>query len=253
MRRAVLFLILSFAIYAAGQSRGGVAGGTAVGSTGAGTGATAPNVSPGMNGEPAAGPAAVAPTTNLGPSTTQPLGTGQTTSGSLGVAAVGTTTTTGGFITNGAIGSGYVPLLQTPEASFPSGVSSNLPNNPAGISNMPSAMQYANVPSNEGVFNTGAADFGLSTGSMDSLGEVARQYRAQHGTQQAGRVFTNADIARLNQNNSQVSLGSNLGPQSSAQPNQPASPATPTTPAVNSNPAQPGQNQNLPGNEAQPR
>ncbi len=246
MSRAVLLLILSFSIYAAAQSR-------SVSTTGSGaTGATtAPNVSPGMQGQPASGPAAVAPTTDLGSSTTQPLGTGQFTNGSTGV-----NSTTGGFITNGAVGpAGFVPLLQTPSASFPSPLSSNLPNNPAGISNTPSALQYENAPSNEGVFNTGAADFGLSIGGADtrSLGEVARDYRARRGSQQAARVYTNADIARLNQNNGQVSLGSNLGPQGSAQPGSRQGPLSPTTPAVNSNPAQPGQSQDLPGSEAQPR
>jgi hypothetical protein len=117
-------------------------------------------------------------------------------------------------------------------------------------------MQYANTPSNEGMFNTGAADFGMGTGRADtrSLGEVARDFRAQHTNQQAARVFTNADIDRLNQNNSQTSLSSNLGPQSNVQPNmnQPGA-QSPTTPAVNNNPAQPGQNQNLPGREAQPK
>lgn len=206
-----------------------------------------------MAGQPAAGPAAVAPTTNLGASTTQPLGTGQTTSGSVGISNT-STTNTGGFITNSPAGGGYVPLLQTPEASFPSGLTSNLPNNPAGITNMPSALQYANTPSTEGVFNTGAADFGLSTASADtrSLGEIARDYRAQRGSQQAARVFTNADIDRLNQNNGQA-LSSNLGPQSNAQPDPNQGLRSPTTPAVNNNQAQPGQNQNLPGSEAQPQ
>ncbi len=244
MRRAVLLLILSFSVCAVAQK----------GTTGSGaTGATsAPNVSPGMQGQPASGPASVAPTTNLGPSTTQPLGTGQFTNGSTGTSA---TTTTGGFVTNGAVGAGYVPLLQTPSASFPSALSSNMPNNPAGISNSPSALQYANTPSNEGIFNTGAADFGMSIGQTDgrSLGEVARDYRARHGSQQAARVFTNADIDRLNQGNAQTSLGSNLGPQGNAQPGIQQAPPSPTTPAVNPNPAQPGQNQNLPGSEAQPR
>lgn len=208
-----------------------------------------------MAGQPSTGPAATAPTTNLGPSATQPLGTGQFTSGSTG--NVSTTTTGGGVITTGGA-AGYVPLLQTPEAAFTSGITSNLPNNPAGISNNPSALQYANTPSNvntEGVFNTGAADFGMSTATADgrSLGEIARDYRAQRGSQQAARVYTNADIQRLNQN-SGAPLGSNLGPQGSATANtQPAAPSSPTTPAVNNNPAQPGQNQNLPGGEAQPK
>ncbi len=248
MRRAVLLLVLSFSICAAAQKG-------SVGTTGSGaTGVTsAPNVSPGMQGQPASGPAAEAPTTNLGPSSMQPLGTGELTNGSAGTS---TTTSTGGFITNSGFGpTGFVPLLQTPSAGFPSPLSNNLPNNPAGISNNPSALQSANLPSNEGVFNTGAADFGMSVGQMDgrSLGEVARDYRARRGSQQAARVFTNADIERLNHNNGQVSLGSNLGPQGSAQPGTQQAPPSPTTPAVNANPAQPGQNQNLPGSEAQPR
>lgn len=247
MRRAVLLLILSFSIYATAQKG-------SVSTTGSGaTGATAPNVSPGMQGQPASGPAAEAPTTNLGPSTTQPLGTGQFTNGSTGTS----TTTSGGFVTNGAVGpAGYVPLLQTPSASFPSPLSGNLPNNPAGISNSPSALQSASAPSNEGIFNTGAADFGMSIGQTDgrSLGEVARDYRARRGSRQAARVFTNADIERLNQSNGQGSLGSSLGPQGNAQPAAQQAPPSPTTPAVNPNPAaQPGQNQNLPGSEAQPR
>lgn len=246
-------LILTFAVYAAAQKTGGVSAGTSAGAAGV-TAGTAPNVSPGMAGQPAAGPASVAPTTNLGPSTTQPLGTGQTTAGSVGISNTATTNT-GGFISNGPVGGGYVPLLQTPEASFPSGLTSNLPNNPAGITNMPSALQYANVPSNEGVFNTGAADFGMGMASTDtrSLGEIARDFRAQKGSQQAARVFTNADIDRMNQNNGQA-LSSNLGPQSSAQPNSNTqAPQSPTTPAVNTGQPQPGQNQNLPGNEAQPQ
>jgi hypothetical protein len=252
MHRAVLFLILTFSLYTAAQSRGT----TSVSTTGTSGAASAPNVSPGMSGQPASGPASIAPTTNLGPSTAQPMGTGQLTTGSAGITNSGTVST-GGFITNGAIGGGYVPLLQTPEAGFPSGLSTSLPNNPAGISNMPSALQYANTPSNEGVFNTGAADFGVSAEAADtrSLGDVARDYRAQRGGQQAGRVFTNADIDRMNQNHGPAALSSNLGPQQNAQPtaNQPPAPSSPTTPAVNNNPAQPGQNQNLPGSEAQPR
>lgn len=258
MRRAVLFLIVTFALSAVAQEStvsGSTSGGTTGGSAGVTAGPAAPNVSPGMTGQPAVGPAATAPTTNLGPSSTQPLGTGQTTTGSVGISNTATTSA-GGFITNGAIGGGYVPLLQTPQVSFPSGLTSNLPNNPAGITNMPSALLYANTPGNEGVFNTGAADFGMGTGTTDtrSLGEVARDYRARRGSQQAARVFTNADIDRLNQNSGQQSLSSNLGPQSNAQPNAvPAGAQSPTTPAVNTNPAQPAQNQNLPGSEAQPR
>ncbi len=247
MRRAVLFLVLAFSVYAMGQTHGTASN--------AGTNATPPNASPGMSGQPAIGPAATAPTTNLGPSATQPLGTGQFTSGSTGNVSTGTT---GGFVSGGAVyGGNYVPLLQTPEAAFSSGITTNLPNNPAGITNNPSAAaQSGSTPSAqaEGVFNTGAADFGMSSGTADnrSLGEVARDYRAQRGTQQA-RVYTNADIARLNQNPG-VPLSSNLGPQGNAAANsQPAPPSSPTTPAVNANPAQPGQNQNLPAGEAQPK
>jgi len=254
MRRAVLFLVLTFSLYAAAQSSGGTSGGTA-GSTGgavtAGAAAAGPNVSPGLGGRPAVGPAAVAPTTNLGPSTTQPLGTDQMTSGNTGTPTV--FSPFGGV--NSAVGAGgYVPLLQTPEASFPSPLTSNLPNNPAGISNNPSALQSANTPRNEGVFNTGAATFGLSSGAAEtrSLGEVAREYRAQRGAQQAARVFTNADIQQLNQKNGQTPLTSDLGPQSNPQAERQA-PQSPTTPALEKNPAQPGQNQNLPGQEAQPR
>ncbi len=250
MHRAVLFLILTFSLCAAAQTH-------SVSTTNPGTvSATAPNVSPGMAGQPVTGPASTAPTTNLGPSATQPLGTGQFTNGSTG--NVSTTTTTGGFVSGGAVyGGNYVPLLQTPEAAFTSGITTNLPNNPAGISNNPSALQYANTPSNAstgGVFNTGAADFGMSAAAEDgrSLGEVARDYRAQRGTQQAARVYTNADIARMNQNTG-VPLSSNLGPQGNAANAQPAVPSSPTTPAINNNPAQPGQNQNLPGSEAQPK
>lgn len=248
MRRAVLFVMLTFSFYAVAQSRSTVSGGAVS------TGATGANVSPGMAGQPATGPAATAPTTDLGSSTTQPLGTGQLTTGSTG--NVPTATSTGGFV-GGAIG-GYVPLLQPPEASFPSGIGSNLANNPAGISNNPSAAQPSNAapssPGIPGVFNTGAADFSSMGGSGDSrsLGEVARDARAQRGSQQAARVYTNADIARLNQNTG-ATLGSNLGPQSNAQAaRQAAGPSSPTTPAVNNNPAQPGPNQNLPGGEAQP-
>jgi hypothetical protein len=247
MHRAVLFLVLTFSLYAAAQTRG------TVGTTSS-TSATAPNVSPGMGGQPATGPAATAPTTNLGTSATQPLGTGQFTTGSTG--NVTTTTGTGGGIVTGGAAGGYVPLLQTPEAAFSSGITTNLPNNPAGISNNPSALQSAPTSAGApGVFNTGAADFGMSSGAADgrSLGEVARDFRAQRGTQQAAKVYTNADIARLNQNQG-TPLSSNLGPQGTAAANTPAAaPSSPTTPAVNNNPAQPGQNQNLPGSEAQPR
>lgn len=214
MRRAVLFLILSFSLYAAAQSRGTVSAGSTSAETTSGTAASTGNAA---------------------------------------------TTSTGGFITNGSIGGGYVPLLQTPEASFPSGLATNLPNNPAGISNNPSALRSASTPSSptmEGVFNTGAADFGMSATAEDgrSLGEVARDYRARRGSQQAPRVYTNADIDRLNQS-PEASLSSNLGPQGGAQtnPGQQAAPSSPTTPAVNNSPAQPGQNPNLPGSEVQPR
>ena len=250
MRRAVLFLIVTFSLCVAAQTRGVSSSGSAT------VNATAPNVSPGMAGQPALGPAATAPTTDLGASATQPLGTGQFTAGSTG--NVSTVTTTGGFVSSGAVyGGGYVPLLQTPEAAFTSGITTNLPNNPAGISNNPSALQSAAAPTSggaPGVFNTGAADFGMSSGTADnrSLGEVARDYRAQRGTQQAAKVYTNADIARLNQNQG-TPLSSNLGPQGTAASTPVTAPSSPTTPAVNSNPAQPGQNQNLPGSEAQPR
>lgn len=269
MRRAVLFLILTFAVYAVAQ-KGGAASGSAAGAASAGSmggaagapaASTSPNVSPGLNGQPATGPAATAPTTDLGPSTTQPLGTGQVTAGSAGISNLNNT---GGFITNGAYGyGGYVPMLQTPEASFPNGVT-NIPNNPAGISNMPLSMQYAAAAasaaapssgSNGGVFNTGAASFGLSSQPPEtrSLGEIARDFRAREATQHASRVYTNDDIARLNQNNGQVPLGSNLGPQSSnAQNNANQGPQSPTTPAVSNNRSQPPQNRNLPGREAQP-
>jgi hypothetical protein len=48
--------------------------------------------------------------------------------------------------------------------------------------------------------NLGAARLGAAFGSSDSrsLGDIAAQYRKKDGMQSASRVYTNADIARLN-------------------------------------------------------
>ncbi len=256
MKRAVLFLILTFGMYAAAQARGGSAGAVSS-SGGSATGATAgANTSPGMGStQPAAGPAATAPTTNLGSSLNLPNGTGevQGVPGTVGIsnnAGTNPFANNGGFITNGGFGNGgFVPLLQTPSATFPSALG-NLPNNPAGITNNPSALYYGNLPSNEGVFNTGAASTTVASGTADtrSLGEIAAEYRTRRGQQQAARVFTNADIDHLNQSNGQTQVGTNLGPGNAVQ--QPASgPQSPTTPRMGNPGQQPGQNQNLPGGD----
>ncbi len=211
------------------------------GSGSSATGAASGTVSPGMITQPAAGPASVAPTTNLGSSTTQPNGTAnsQTTTGG---SVTGTTVNNGGFITNGPVtsggNSGYVPLLQTPSASWPSPLSSGPPVAPAGISNNPSALAYSNLPAG------GNMDVPpSSTGVEESLGDVARQYRSRQGQQQAGRVYTNADIANLDRQQP----GSSIGPQgnTAGQPGTQASPA-PTTPSVTQQP-----NTSLPAGDSQ--
>jgi hypothetical protein len=168
--------------------------------------------------------------------------------------AATTPANTGGFITNSPIGtannngvgntatSGYVPLLQTPTASFPSPLSTDLPVTPAGITNNPSALMYSNSP------RGGTLDIPPAGGASDvSLGEVARQYRGQ-GQLQAGHVYTNADIANLDRQNQ---VGSSIGPQG----NTTAAPAnaqnqSPTTPAVN-NAQQPDRNPSMPAGDSQ--
>lgn len=245
MRAAVLFLILSFAAFAAAQAKGGSSsGGTSAGtaggsgmstigatSTGTATGANSGTVSPGMTGQPTSGPASEAPTTNLGPSATQPNGTSATQTGT-GSTVTGTTVNNGGFITNapigtgGSTGSGYVPLLQTPTAAFPSPLNSNLPVSPAGISNNPSALVYSNLPAG------GNMDVPPSTTGVEpSLGDVARQYRSRQGQQQASRVYTNADIANLDRQQPGSAIGPNNNPNGQ-QPNSslPAGDSQGTTP-----------------------
>ena len=229
MRLAVLLVVLlSFAGFCFAQNAGG--------------GATAS--SPGQGGQPVTGPAATAPTGNMGSSATQPGGAGAVagTPAAQFVSQPGTT-----FLQNVPVGSapGYVPLLQTPIASWPSPIST--PGTQAGITDYPQGRLIpADAPGIPGIVNAGASG-GFSSQPQDtrSLGQIAAEYRQRKQTQQASRVFTNADIARLNQG--QQPMGTEIGPGGASVP-QGGEAQSPTTPSVA--PGQPqGQSQAVPGSD----
>ena len=249
MRRAILFVILTFGVYAVAQrSTGAVSSGGATSGMGATTAATAGTM---PNASPSNGPGAGAPASNNNTATPLP-GSANNPAPTPPDVTGGTSTTgftnTGGFITNGGFVGGYVPMLQTPQATLPPALG-NVTNSPAGISNNPSALQYANLPAGNGRpgFDLGAAYGTTASNEADlrPLGDIAREFRSHHGQQNA-RVFTNADIQKMNQNNGQVAMGTSIGPQSNTAPS--GQPQSPTTPAVG-NPSPQQNNGALPGNE----
>lgn len=227
-------------------STGSTSGGTAASGPVGTPGTTAPGGIPttagtvgGLSGQAASGPIS-SPSGNTGIPTVQqtmggPAGTTGTNQGDLNNLNPTTApTVNGGFVTNGPASGGV--LLSTPMVSFPSpvptagisdagraGISSNtslggtqgtgetiLPNgmivNPAALNG--SGRLITDVGPSEFI---GAVNQGTPA---PSLAEVAAQFRAQKGSQNA-RTLTNGDVQRMIGNNTNAqptTVASNMPP-----------------------------------------
>lgn len=238
----------------AGSTGGASSGGTATSGPAGTPGTTAPGGIPttagtvgGLSGQAASGPIN-SPSGNTGIPTVQqtmggPAGTTGTNQGDLNNLTPTTSpTVNGGFVTNGPASGGV--LLSTPVISFPSpvptagisdagraGISSNtslggaqgmgetmLPNgmivNPAALNG--SGRLITDVGPSEfiGAVNQGAP--------APSLAEVAAQFRAQKGSQNA-RTLTNDDVQRLvgsTSNSQPTTVASNMPPSGMPAPAQ---------------------------------
>lgn len=270
IRRFLLVAVLCGSVSLFAQKSGGSAGGGvgSAGSTGGTSGGTATNGPAGTPGTTAPGGIPTTAGTMGGPAGT--TGTNQGDINSLNPNP--NFVNNGGFITNGPATGGV--LLSTPVVSFPSpvptagisdagraGISSNtslggaqgigetvLPNgmivNPAALNG--SGRLITDVGPSEfiGAVNQGA--------SAPSLAEVAAQFRAQKGSQNA-RTLTNDDVQKMignNTNTQPTTVAGNMPPSGMSVPAQAQAGSTSQSTASNAAsaqqqtaPAQPTSNQ----------
>ena len=123
----------------------------------------------------------------------------QTTGGTVGVPASAPLVTTPSMDLGGPLTPPVVRTAPTVVVVTPSPVST-----PTVVTAPPAAESPASTESGavatQPPMNLGAARGETSFTSSDtrSLGDIAAQYRKKEGVQNASRVYTNADIARLN-------------------------------------------------------